>query len=83
MSEHLNNRHKRSKQAQRDSVDFFSSLYFKNHNELEEGVIYEIRKTGVLVFLPKYGTRHTLHIKSARDSKIRIDLSQIQVNQKK
>lgn len=57
MYQNLNRRHRASKQAQRDSVELFQSLYFKNKEETVESIIYDIRSNGFMVFVPKYGIR--------------------------
>lgn len=60
---HLNKQHRSSKEAQRDSVDLFETLYFKERNELHDASIYGIRNNAVLVFLPKFGIKGPVYLK--------------------
>ena len=63
ISNHLNKKHRTSKEAQRDSVLLFQSIYFKDKNEIQDAVIYNVKSNGVLVFIPKYGLKGTIYFK--------------------
>lgn len=71
LCQHLNEKHRSSKQAQRDSVELFQALYFKNKNEIEDSVIYDVKNNGFLVFLPKYKMKGIVYL---RDSNGKINI---------
>jgi DIS3-like exonuclease 1 len=59
---HLNRKHRQSKEAQRDSVDLFETMYFKDRNEIHDAAIYGIRNNALLVFLPKFGIKGLVYL---------------------
>eukprot|EP01119_Soliformovum_irregulare_P018505 TRINITY_DN5697_c0_g2_i1.p1 TRINITY_DN5697_c0_g2~~TRINITY_DN5697_c0_g2_i1.p1 ORF type:complete len:755 (+),score=330.95 TRINITY_DN5697_c0_g2_i1:163-2265(+) len=65
MCQHINRRHRQSKNAQRDSTELFECLYFRNFPEISEGIIYEFRNNGFQVFLPKFGIQGTVWLRSS------------------
>lgn len=63
LAAHINTQHDAAKNAQRDSSELFQTLFFKNRNDHEDAVIYDIRTNGLLIFLPKYGIRGTVYLR--------------------
>jgi exosome complex exonuclease DIS3/RRP44 len=44
-----------AQQAGRSSVELYTSLFFKNKTEIEEGRVIRVLKNGFTVLIPKYG----------------------------
>lgn len=55
LCDNLNFRNRMAQQASRSSVELFTSLYFRNKIEVEEGRILRVLKNGFIVLVPKYG----------------------------
>lgn len=55
LCDNLNFRNRMAQQASRSSVELFTSLYFKNKVEVEEGRVLRVLKNGIIVLVPKYG----------------------------
>lgn len=55
LCDNLNFRNRMAQQASRSSVELFTSLYFKNKVEVEEGRVLRVLKNGFIVLVPKYG----------------------------
>ncbi|KAI8637191.1 hypothetical protein BD408DRAFT_478224 [Parasitella parasitica] len=55
LCDNLNFRNRMAQQASRSSVELFTSLYFRNKTEVEEGRILRVLKNGIIVLVPKYG----------------------------
>ncbi|XP_066912186.1 DIS3-like exonuclease 1 isoform X2 [Clytia hemisphaerica] len=62
LCEHINVKHREADQAQKESLDFFQAMYFKEHSEDDEicvvdALVYQFKSNGVLVFIPKFGIK--------------------------
>ncbi|KAI9278113.1 exosome complex exonuclease RRP44-like protein [Sporodiniella umbellata] len=55
LCDNLNFRNRMAQQAGRSSVELFTSLFFKNKVEVEEGRVLRVLKNGIIVLVPKYG----------------------------
>jgi exosome complex exonuclease DIS3/RRP44 len=55
LCDNLNFRNRMAQQASRSSVELFTSLYFKNKVEVDEGRILRVLKNGFIILVPKYG----------------------------
>ncbi|KAI8340999.1 exosome complex exonuclease RRP44 [Choanephora cucurbitarum] len=55
LCDNLNFRNRMAQQAGRSSVELFTSLYFRNKVEVEEGRVLRVLKNGIIVLVPKYG----------------------------
>jgi exosome complex exonuclease DIS3/RRP44 len=56
-----------AQQASRSSVELFTSLYFRNKIEVEEGRILRVLKNGFIVLVPKYGIETIVYTSLAAD----------------
>ncbi|CAL1604420.1 unnamed protein product [Knipowitschia caucasica] len=69
-AQHMNTRNRAAQHAQRMSTELFQCLFFRDrHPEtdsdcLADAVIYGIRDNGVLVFVPQYGLRGPVYLRS-------------------
>ena len=63
LCQHINTKHRSSKQAQRDSVELFQALYFAKRPSIEDAIIYDIKANGFLVLVHKYGIRGTVYLR--------------------
>lgn len=69
LSDHINQKHRASQNAQRDSQELFQCLFFKgkdenNENCIVDAVIYQLRNNGVYVFVPRYGIKGPVYLRS-------------------
>ncbi|CAB1422139.1 unnamed protein product [Pleuronectes platessa] len=70
MAQHINNRNRAAKQAQKLSTELFQCLYFKERDPqtdqrcVADAVIYSIRDNGVLVFVSEYGVKGPVYLKN-------------------
>jgi len=55
LASHINIKHRQAKQVQRDSTSLFEVLYFKDRIIEEDAVIFNFKKNGFYVYIPKYG----------------------------
>lgn len=55
LCDNLNFRNRMAQQAGRSSVELFTSMFFRNKVEIEEGRILRVLKNGIIVLVPKYG----------------------------
>lgn len=62
IADHMNQQHRASKAVQLESMEWFAAMYFKNHEVVEEGVIYSMRANAFQVFIPAYHIKGTLWI---------------------
>jgi DIS3-like exonuclease 1 len=63
IAEHMNDRHRASKQAEGDSADWFRALYIKKkENMIEDGIIYSIKPNALYVFVPTYRIKTAVYI---------------------
>lgn len=68
-TDHINQKHRAAQNAQRDSQDSFLALYFKDKGDDDEfcivqAVIFQLRDNGILVFVPRYGTKGPLYLRT-------------------
>mmetsp|Transcript_13693 Transcript_13693/g.34940 ORF Transcript_13693/g.34940 Transcript_13693/m.34940 type:complete len:832 (-) Transcript_13693:339-2834(-) len=54
---HLNERTRCAKQAQRDSVDFARTLFFKSNTTNAKGIICQILQRSLMIFIPDFGMK--------------------------
>ncbi|XP_062242941.1 DIS3-like exonuclease 1 [Platichthys flesus] len=70
MAQHINNRNRAAKRAQKLSTELFQCLYFKERDPqtdqccVADAVIYSIRDNGVLVFVSEYGVKGPVYLKN-------------------
>jgi DIS3-like exonuclease 1 len=70
---HLNRKHRASKSVQRQCTELFQSLYFRDRNpeisfpppaeELDDAVIFNIRRNAFFVLVPKYGIKGPVYLR--------------------
>ncbi|KAM7015861.1 DIS3-like exonuclease 1 [Tautogolabrus adspersus] len=69
-AQHINNKNRAAKQAQKLSTELFQCLFFKERDPqtdphcVADAVIYAIRDNGVLVFVPEYGVKAPVYLKN-------------------
>ena len=51
----LNERHSSAKDAERASVELFSTIFFKGEPRVEKAFVMQVKPTGLSVLIPKYG----------------------------
>lgn len=69
MCDHINQKHRSSQNVQRDSQELFQCLYFKGKDKnddccIVDAVIYQLRNNAVLVFVPRYGIKGSVYVRS-------------------
>ncbi|XP_061521072.1 DIS3-like exonuclease 1 isoform X2 [Phycodurus eques] len=70
LAHHINKKNRAAQQAQKASTELFQCLYFKERDPhtdqccVADAVIYAIRDNGVLAFVPLYGTKGPVYLKS-------------------
>ncbi|XP_071964819.1 DIS3-like exonuclease 1 [Antedon mediterranea] len=68
--EHINNKHRASQHAQKDSQELFQTVFFKDKDaEVDEcctvdAIIESIRSNGFLVFIPRYGMKGAVFLQN-------------------
>jgi exosome complex exonuclease DIS3/RRP44 len=53
--DNLNYRNRMAQQAQRASIDFFSTLFFRGKTVIEDAYVIRMMKSSLIVLVPKYG----------------------------
>ncbi len=53
--DNLNYRNRMAQQAQRASIDFFSTLFFRGKTVVEDAYVIRMMKSSLIVLVPKYG----------------------------
>ncbi|XP_076444045.1 DIS3-like exonuclease 1 [Babylonia areolata] len=71
MSHHMNAKHRAAQNAQRDSQELFQSIFFRDHEDIEDvctadAVIYQLRSNGVFVFVPRYGVKGVAYLQDRK-----------------
>ncbi|XP_034038766.1 LOW QUALITY PROTEIN: DIS3-like exonuclease 1 [Thalassophryne amazonica] len=72
MAQHINKKNRAAQQAQKLSTELFQCLFFKEKDPetdlrcVADGIIYAIRDNGVLVFVPQYGVKGPVYMKSTQ-----------------
>eukprot|EP00252_Welwitschia_mirabilis_P018270 TRINITY_DN4059_c0_g1_i1.p1 TRINITY_DN4059_c0_g1~~TRINITY_DN4059_c0_g1_i1.p1 ORF type:complete len:718 (+),score=144.56 TRINITY_DN4059_c0_g1_i1:74-2155(+) len=61
--EHLNQRHRASKKAQKQCTELHLLKYLEKHSEAQYALVVEIFEKGMFVFVPKYGLRGFVKLK--------------------
>ncbi|XP_076854118.1 DIS3-like exonuclease 1 [Brachyhypopomus gauderio] len=75
MARQINNKNRAAQHAQKQSVELFQYLYFRDKDPLTDercvadAIIYTIRANGVLVFIPQYGLKGAVYLKN-RDGQV-------------
>uniref|UniRef100_A0A4W3K1D2 DIS3-like exonuclease 1 n=1 Tax=Callorhinchus milii TaxID=7868 RepID=A0A4W3K1D2_CALMI len=70
LCQHINNRNKAAHCAQKQSVELFQCMYFKDKDPFTndqctaDGIIYSIRANGVLVYVARYGIKGAVYLKN-------------------
>lgn len=67
LCDNLNFRNRMAQQASRSSVELFTSLYFRNKVEVEDGRILRVLKNGIIVLVPKYGIETIVYTSATVD----------------
>ncbi|XP_067057370.1 DIS3-like exonuclease 1 [Acropora muricata] len=65
---HINKKHLAAKDAQKESIDLFQSIFFQDlplndERRICDAVIFSLRANGVLVFVPRYGLKGPVYLK--------------------
>ena len=69
--EHINICNRNAKMAQRDSAEFFQSLYIKHHpNITENAIILNVKKNGLNVIIPKFGIQSFVFLRDKENNLI-------------
>lgn len=69
-AQHINKKNRAAQCAQKTSTELFQCLFFKDrdpqtdHSCVADAVIYAIRDNGVLVFIPQYGVKGPVYVKT-------------------
>ncbi|XP_033842613.1 DIS3-like exonuclease 1 isoform X1 [Periophthalmus magnuspinnatus] len=69
-AQHINNRNRAAQHAQRLSTELFQCLFFRERDPesdpscVSDAVIYAIRDNGLLVFVPQYGVKGPVYLRS-------------------
>lgn len=62
----INEKHRQSKQVQRDSTELFEVLYFREHTSVvEDSVIFSFKQNGFLVYIPKFGLKSPVYLRDS------------------
>ncbi|XP_066512745.1 DIS3-like exonuclease 1 [Hoplias malabaricus] len=75
LAQQINNRNRAAQHAQKQSIELFQCLYFRDKDPLTDercvadAIIYSIRANGILVFLPQYGLKGAVYLKN-RENKV-------------
>ncbi|CAJ1050140.1 DIS3-like exonuclease 1 [Xyrichtys novacula] len=70
MAQHINNKNRAAKRAQKLSTELFQNLFFKERDPqtdphcVADAIIYAIRDNGVLAFVPEYGLKAPVYLKN-------------------
>ncbi|XP_064607624.1 DIS3-like exonuclease 1 isoform X2 [Liolophura sinensis] len=69
LCQHINNKHRSAQNAQRDSQELFQALFFRDKHPDDEcckvdAVIFQLRANGFLVFIPRYGIKGPVYLRS-------------------
>ncbi|KAG9260850.1 DIS3-like exonuclease 1 isoform X1 [Astyanax mexicanus] len=70
LAHQINNKNRAAQHAQKQSVELFQCLYFRDKDPLTDercvadAVIYTIRANGMLVFIPRYGLKGAVYLKN-------------------
>ncbi|KAK2567887.1 DIS3-like exonuclease 1 [Acropora cervicornis] len=65
---HINIKHLAAKDAQKESIDLFQSIFFQDlplndERRICDAVIFSLRANGVLIFVPRYGLKGPVYLK--------------------
>ncbi|XP_072321345.1 DIS3-like exonuclease 1 [Eucyclogobius newberryi] len=69
-TQHINNRNRAAQHAQKLSTELFQCLFFRDRDPqndpicVSDAVIYAIRDNGLLVFVPQYGVKGPVYLRS-------------------
>lgn len=63
IADHLNERHRASKRAQKDCSELYLLLYLQNHTSAEKAIITSVHSHGLMVFVPKYDLRGPVYLR--------------------
>ncbi|KAL3693434.1 hypothetical protein R1sor_007085 [Riccia sorocarpa] len=64
--EHLNERHRSSKRAQKECDEIYLLMFLQKHARAEHAVIIRILPKGVIVFVPKYDLRVRVYLEDKK-----------------
>ncbi|XP_048418764.1 DIS3-like exonuclease 1 isoform X3 [Stegostoma tigrinum] len=69
LCQHINNKNRAAQCVQKQSIELFQCMYFKDKDPSDErciadGIIYSIRANGVLVFVPRYSIKAPAFLKN-------------------
>ncbi|XP_062845644.1 DIS3-like exonuclease 1 [Trichomycterus rosablanca] len=78
LAQQINNKNRAAQHAQKQSVELFQCLYFRDKDPLTDelcvadAVIYSIRANGVLVFVPRYGLKGAVYLKNRENQVVSV-----------
>ncbi|CAM9816148.1 DIS3-like exonuclease 1 [Lampetra fluviatilis] len=70
LCEHINERNRAAQQAQKESIELFQCLFFRDKDPeqddrcVEDGIVYSLRADGVLIHVPRYGLKGAAYLKN-------------------
>ncbi|KAG5270310.1 hypothetical protein AALO_G00191220 [Alosa alosa] len=79
LAHQVNNKNRAAQHAQKQSTELFQCLYFKDKDPLTDehcvadAVIYAIRANGMLVFVPRFGLKGALYLKSRENQVVAVE----------
>ncbi|XP_067105156.1 DIS3-like exonuclease 1 isoform X1 [Osmerus mordax] len=74
----INNKNRAAQRAQKQSTELFQCLYFRDKDPqtdpgcLSDAIIYAIRANGMLVFVPQYGLKGAVYVRSREGLVLRL-----------
>ncbi|CAM6101379.1 unnamed protein product [Calypogeia fissa] len=63
---HLNERHRASKQAQKECNELYLLMYLQKHAQAEHAVVISFHDKGMMVFVPKYDVRASVYLQDKK-----------------
>ncbi|XP_052794965.1 DIS3-like exonuclease 1 [Mya arenaria] len=77
LSQHINTKHRASQYAQRESQELFQCLFFRGRGTEDDqcvvdAVIFQLRVNGVLVFVPRYGIKGPVYLRSKQGEVVHV-----------
>jgi exoribonuclease R len=70
VAEHLNQRHRASKRAQKQCSELYLLMYLQKHAEAQYALVLEILERGLVVFVPKYDLRGFVNLQGKNGNAI-------------
>ena len=70
--DHLNEHNRLAKHSSKDCQGLFLSMYFRNHVEVTEAVVTDLRENGIYCYIPKFDMRGPVFLRDM-DGNVQID----------